>query len=137
MCLNVKLALLDMLLQLSISLILCPVQLQHRLSHLIKSILQSGGIQCYLRSLENYRSHWPRGSLRAWWSLSAGVSRGSSISVRGSSIIRGSSSNRGSSSRISSSSRGPSIPIRISSSIGWPSILTQISSSFRGSLIPI
>ena len=63
------------------------------------------------------RTHLSRRSLRTWWSLSTGVSRGSSISNRLSSTIRRSFSIRGSSSRISSSSRRSSIPIRISPSI--------------------
>ena len=141
MCLHIKLALLNMLLQLSICLVLCPGQLQHRLSNWVESILKSRCIQCYLGSLHYCRSYWSRGSLRAWWSLSTRGSRGSFIS-RGSSTIRGSSIIR-SSSWVSSSSWGSYIGISsprgssigVSSLIRWCSILIWMSPSLRRSPI--
>ena len=95
MCLHIELALLDVLLQMSVSLILHSSQLQHRLSNCIECTFQCRSIQCYMRCLHYYMSHWSRRSLRTWWSLSIGGSRGSSIAIRGSSTIRGSSIIRG------------------------------------------
>ena len=129
MSLHVKLALLQVLLQLYISLILGSSQLQHRLSHIIKCIFQSSCVQCYLGDLCYNWSYRSRVSLGSQWSSSSRVSRMLSIS-RGSSIIRGSSSLICIPSfRISS--------ILIISSIQWSSILTLVPSSFRGPLISI
>ena len=95
MCLHIELALLDVLLQMPISLILYSGQLQHGLSNCIKSTFQSRGIQCYMGCLHYNRSHWSGRSLRTWWSLSTGGSRELPISIRGSSTIQGFSTIRG------------------------------------------
>ena len=101
--------------------------------------------------MNNYWSHRPRRSLRAWWSLSLRRSRGSS-SITGSSSIRVSSSSRGSSTSIRiSSSRGPSASIGgpppgyppqsggLPHPFGYPPLSggssTWIYSSVRGSLV--
>ena len=118
MCLHIELALLDVLLQMSVSLILCSSQLLHRLSNCIECNFQCRSIQCYMRCLHYNRSHWSGEVLEDLAVLVHQEVQGSSIVIRGSSTIRRSSTIRGSSSikrsfsRISSSSRRSSIPIR-------------------------
>ena len=144
MSLHIDLPLLNVLLQLSISLVLCPGQLQHGLSNRVRYSLE----QMYLMSLGEFALllvSLVQGVLEGLVVLAhqevQGVlhhqevlhHQGSSISIRGSSSWVSSSCRGSSISMGIFSSRGSSI--RISSSLRQSPTLVWISPSLRGSLI--